>query len=101
MTRRICISLVATLTLAAVCWASTPKVLTDDTITDQVRLKLAEDQIVKGGALQVVVKQGVATLSGTVEVKQQQERAAKLAGKVKGVKQVINNITLRDKNAPR
>jgi hyperosmotically inducible protein len=93
--------MVAALALASAGLAAKPKVLTDDTITDQVRLKLADDQIVKGGALQVVVKQGVVTLSGTVESKQQQERAPKLAGKVKGVKQVINNITLRDKNLPR
>ena len=102
MTRRTCISLAVALALAVAGWASNPKVLTDAYISDQVAMKLASDQVVKGGALQVVVKQGVVTLSGTVDSKEQQERAPKLARKVKGVKQVINNIALRDKkNAPR
>jgi hyperosmotically inducible protein len=85
--------------LAAIGLAKDSKAPTDDYITDQVRLKLAGDQVVKGGALQVVVKQGVTTLSGVVETQEQQQRAAKLAKKVKGVKQVVNQITLRDKNA--
>ncbi len=73
----------------------------DDFIYDQVRLKLATDQIVKGGALQVEVKQGVVTLGGQVEQKKQKDRATTLAKKVKGVKQVINNITLREQDAAR
>ena len=97
MKRRACISLIVLLALAAVGLANAPKILTDDYITDQVRLKLASDQVVKGGALQVVVKQGVTTLSGVVETQEQKERAAKLAKKVKGVKQVVNNIVLRGK----
>ena len=44
--------------------AKDPPPMTDDTITDQVRLKLTSDPDVKGGALQVDVKQGVVTLSG-------------------------------------
>ena len=70
--------------------------ITDGTITDQVSIQLASDPIVKGGGLKVEVKDGVVTLSGQVELLQQRDRAAMLAKKVKGVKQVINNITLRD-----
>ncbi|MBV9507128.1 MAG: BON domain-containing protein [Acidobacteriia bacterium] len=69
--------------------------VSDNLITDQVRIKLAGDQLVKGGALQVDVKDGVVTLSGPVEESKQKERAEKLAKKVKGVKQVINNISFR------
>jgi len=70
-------------------------------ITDNVSIKLATDQIVKGGALQVNVKDGVVTLSGQVEEQRQIDRATVLTKKVKGVKEVINHITLRDKTAPR
>jgi osmotically-inducible protein OsmY len=89
------ISLLLLFTLASVCLAKTPKQITDDSIYDQVRMRMANDQVVKGGALQVDVKQGVVTLSGSVDLAEQKNKAAKLAGKVKGVKQVINNITLR------
>jgi osmotically-inducible protein OsmY len=89
------IALLLLLALASVCLAKDPKAITDDGIYDQVRLRLANDQVVKGGALDVDVKQGVVTLSGAVDLAEQRDRAPKLAKKVKGVKQVINKITLR------
>ena len=70
------------------------KLTSDDAIYDYVRRKLASDQIVKGGGLQVDVKQGVVTLRGTVEEQKQKERAAKLAKKVAGVKSVDNQLTV-------
>lgn len=72
--------------------------VSDDMIYNNVRIKLASDAVVKGGALDVDVKQGVVTLSGSVEMPKQRDRAAKLAKTIKGVKQVINNITIRTKN---
>ena len=95
------IALLLLLTLASVCLAKNPKAITDDGIYDQVRLRLANDQVVKGGALEVAVRQGVVTLSGAVDLAEQKTKAAKLAGKVKGVKQVINNITLRSQSTGR
>jgi len=67
----------------------------DTTIIDQVRIKLAADAVVKGGALQVDCKEGIVTLSGYVETEKQKDRAERLARKVKGVKQVINKLTIR------
>jgi hyperosmotically inducible protein len=67
----------------------------DNMLIDQIRIKLAGDQVVKGGALQVDVKDGVVTLSGPVEEPKQKERAERLARKIRGVKQVINNISFR------
>ena len=67
----------------------------DDTVYNNVKIKLASDAVVKGGGLDVEVKDGVVTLGGAVELPNQKERAEKLAKKVKGVKQVINNITIR------
>ncbi len=101
MINRACISLLVILALASVCLAKEKQPLTDGIITDQVSIKLANDQVVKGGALQVDVKQGVVTLSGQVELQKQKDRAATLAKKVKGVKQVINNITLREQKGGR
>ena len=85
------------LLMAGVCLAK--DAVTDDMIYNNVRIKLASDQVVKGGALEVEVKDGVVTLGGSVEEQKQKDRATKLTKSVKGVKQVINNITLRNKNA--
>jgi osmotically-inducible protein OsmY len=92
---KICAVLLAGLALQALCAAKDPPPVNDDTITDQVRIKLASDPIVKGGALQVEVKQGVVTLSGAVELDKQKEKAEKIARKVKGVKQVVNNLEIK------
>jgi osmotically-inducible protein OsmY len=68
--------------------------VTDDTITDQIRLKLASDPVIKGGALHVEVTSGVVTLSGAVAQEKQRARADKVARRVKGVKQVIDKIAI-------
>jgi len=95
MISKICAVLLAGLALQTLCVAKDPPPVTDDTITDQVRIKLASDPIVKGGALQVEVKQGVVTLSGAVEMDKQKDKAEKIARKVKGVKQVVNNLEIK------
>ena len=79
--------------LAAACLAAA-KPAGDDVIYDQVRIKLSGDPVAKGGACKVDVKQGVVTLTGVAETEQQKARAAKVAKKVKGVAQVINNLTV-------
>lgn len=84
--------------LAAVSQAADKKI-TDDTIYNAVLMKLATNQVVRGGALKVEVKNGVVTITGTVDKLEQKTHATKAAKKVKGVKEVINNITLRDKDA--
>ena len=66
----------------------------DNFIYDSVREKLASDAVVKGGAIDVDVKAGVVTLKGKVQDPKQKTRAESLAKKVKGVKSVINNITV-------
>ena len=86
------------LLLAGACLAA-DKPITDDALYNNVRIKLADDPVVKGGGLQVDVKQGVVTLSGTVELEIQREKAVKVAKKVKGVKEVINHIELQNKSA--
>jgi osmotically-inducible protein OsmY len=88
------------LALAAGVWAA-EKHVSDDQLYDLVRRKLADDVVVKGGAMEVEVKDGVVTLKGKVEYDQQKVKAEKLAKKVSGVKQVVNELVVVGKGNPR
>ncbi|MFL6448401.1 MAG: BON domain-containing protein [Bryobacteraceae bacterium] len=66
----------------------------DDRIFDQVRMRLATDADVKGGNFDVTVKDGVVTLKGRVDTEKGKNRASKLAKKVKGVKEVDNELVV-------
>lgn len=96
MTLKLIAALLALFLVAGLCLGADKQPLTDGIITDNVRIKLASDQVVKGGALGVDVKDGVVTISGQVENDRQKQRAAKLAKQVKGVRQVVNNINLKE-----
>ncbi len=96
MITRICCVLLAFCFLASVCLAD-GKPISDDVIVDQVRIRLAGDQEVKGGAIKVDCKQGVVTLAGPVDTEGARGKAAKLAKKVKGVKDVVNNLTVKQR----
>lgn len=95
MTSKISLALLVLLLVQAVCMAKDPVKMTDDTITDQIMLKITSDPVVKGGALHVDVKDGVATLSGAVELPKQRSKAEILTRKVKGVKSVVNKIEVK------
>lgn len=71
----------------------------DDRLYDQVRIKLAQDVQVNGGAITVHVKDAVVTLSGKIRTEKARNKATKIAGKVKGVKTVVNELVV-DPNAP-
>jgi osmotically-inducible protein OsmY len=64
----------------------------DDRISDQVRMRLATDVDVKGGADDVTVANGVVTIKGRVDTDRGKQKATKLAKKVKGVKDVDNEL---------
>ncbi len=66
----------------------------DDRISDQVRMRLATDADVKGGTLDVTVKDGVVTIKGRVDTDKGKQKATKLAKKVKGVKEVDNELSV-------
>jgi len=68
------------------------KPVSDDLVYNLVRQKLAGDSVVKGGALNVDVKDGVVTISGKLQSEKQKDKAERLAHKVKGVKSVVNQI---------
>jgi osmotically-inducible protein OsmY len=85
---------------AAGVWAA-DKHVSDDQIYDLVRRKLADDPVVKGGAMEVEVKDGVVTLKGKVEYDEQKIKAEKLSRKVSGVKRVDNQLTVAGKGNQR
>ena len=64
----------------------------DNLIYDATRRRLAGDPDVKGGALEVEVKDGVVTLKGIVRTDQAKAKAEKLTLKVKGAKKVVNEL---------
>ncbi len=73
------------------------KHLSDDSIHDLVKRKLANDPDVKGGALDIDVKDGVVTLRGKVETDKLKQKAERLTKKINGVKKVVNEIQLSTK----
>ena len=101
MIHKICVALVALFVLQAMCLAKDSSPITDDTLSDQVRVNLASDKVVGVLPLQVSVAQGVVTLSGAVEQKSQRAKAEKVARKVKGVKQVVNKIEIKPRTSGR
>ena len=68
--------------------------ISDNEIYDKVIRKLATDPVVKGGALEVEVRDGVVTLRGKVREEKQKKKAQRLAEKVKGVAKVINELVV-------
>jgi osmotically-inducible protein OsmY len=95
MTLKSCISLLLLLVLVALALPAQKNLqISDDAIYDMVKRKLANDPVVKGGALTVDVKNGEVALHGQVETEQQKERAGKLVRKVKGVRGVDNQIAV-------
>ncbi|MBZ2178713.1 MAG: BON domain-containing protein [Acidobacteriota bacterium] len=64
----------------------------DDRLYDQIRLRLAGDPEVKGGALEVEVKDGVVTVKGIVRTDKAKAKAEKLILKMKGAKKVNNEL---------
>lgn len=67
----------------------------DDQIYDLVRRRLAGDPDVRGGALDIAVKDGVVTLKGVVRSEKAKKKADKLTRKVKGVKSVVNELSVK------
>jgi osmotically-inducible protein OsmY len=66
----------------------------DDRISDQVRMRLATDPDVKGGADDVTVTAGAVVIKGRVDSERGKNKATRLAKKVKGVKSVDNQLVV-------
>ena len=93
-TKRLVATFLLMLALVVVALGADKTAPNDNFIYDSVRDKLAGDVVVKGGAIDVDVKDGVVTLKGHVQEQKQKSRAESLAKKVKGVKSVVNNLQI-------
>jgi osmotically-inducible protein OsmY len=92
--KRLVYLLTLTLILAfGAAWAADNKV-SDDTLYDQVRIKIAQDREVGSGAVDVKVTNGVVELTGNVPDEKHKQRVEKVAKKVKGVKAVENKLRI-------
>ncbi len=88
--------------LAAVClatvWgpghAGAQDELTDQQIRDAVDDQLAKDPAIPAWNLDVITSEGIVTLTGDVTSILEKERAEKIAATVKGVRGVVNAITV-------
>ncbi len=89
------IALVLILLLAGVAVTGAQQATNDDQIYDLVRRRLAGDPDVKGGAFDITVSNGVVTLKGTVRSEKARKKADKLTRKVKGVKDVVNQLVVK------
>ena len=78
--------------LAGTCLALAQQENPDDRIYDEVRRRLANDPNVKGGAIEVEVRDGVVTLRGRVREEKQRVKAERITRRVKGVKKVVNEL---------
>jgi len=74
--------------------AQKQKQITDDTIRDQVMVRLADDPDIGGMPINVDVHEGIATLKGKVRNEKQKSKAEKVAKKVKGVTGVSNQLVI-------
>jgi osmotically-inducible protein OsmY len=91
--KRIFLSLTLFFTFLAAAFAAS-KPVSDDFLVDTIRQKLAADQVVKGGAIDVTCKDGAVVLKGKVEEERQKSKAEKIAKHVSGVKTVENDIQI-------
>ena len=75
---------------------STGEYIDDHGLSSHVKKALGEDSQYKYDGVNVVTFKGVVQLSGFVNTKDQKNRAGDLARKVEGVKDVRNNITVKE-----
>jgi osmotically-inducible protein OsmY len=99
MKRKYLFPLIALLLLVPVACSSlnqvTPDEWDDAAIEAEIRKNMAEDVDMKVFDIGVKVEDGRVTLDGTVDTADQRTKAGDAARDVKGVKSVINNISVR------
>jgi osmotically-inducible protein OsmY len=91
--KRFCVSMTMVLALALGSLVAAEPV-TDDSLYDQVRIKIANDREVGGGHVEVKVTNGVVELTGNVRDDKHRQRVEKIVKKVKGVKSVENKLRI-------
>jgi osmotically-inducible protein OsmY len=74
---------------------STGEYVDDSAITAKVKADLVADPVTKARQIGVETFKGVVQLSGFVDNVQEKEKASQIAGKVKGVRGVRNDIAVK------
>jgi len=77
-------------------YQSTGEAIDDTGITVRVKRALSHDAEYKYGSVEVKTFKGTVQLSGFVDTRVQKSRAAELAKGVEGVKEVEDNITVKE-----
>lgn len=72
------------------------RVLDDQTLTSKVERSLAEAPMHKFDSVTVSTYRGVVQLSGWVASNEQKDSAARIAGNIQGISDVINNISVSE-----
>lgn len=67
----------------------------DSVITTKVKAALVKDDLTPGGAVKVDTLKGTVQLSGFVNTPEQKLQAGVVAGRIEGVKEVVNNIVVK------
>ena len=67
----------------------------DATITTAIKAKFVEDKTVDAGAIKVETLNGAVSLSGFAKSSAEKAQAENIARNTKGVRQVLNNLTVR------
>ena len=66
-------------------------------LTAKIKSKMALDDLVKARTINVDTTGSVVTLTGTVESKQERERAVRLASETAGVTKVVDKLQVKQK----
>ena len=75
--------------------ASVGDKINDGVITTKVKASFFSDSIIESSDISVMTRDGEVQLSGFVENQAQVDRAIELAGKVAGVKRVLNEMSIK------
>ena len=74
--------------------ASAPQYINSSAITFKIKQDLLRDPIIRSHPISVSTYQDTVTLSGKVKNEIQEERAIEIARSVRGVKYVVDNLTI-------
>jgi len=79
---------------------SVGQVIDDSAITTQVKAKLTADKLSNLTKIEVKTENGIVHLNGTVDTAERQARAIEIAGSVRNVRGVVNNIHVAGTTVP-
>ncbi|MDB6167797.1 MAG: transport-associated protein [Verrucomicrobia bacterium] len=75
--------------------ASTGEFIDDSVVTTRIKAALVKDDTTPAHAIKVDTFKGTVQLSGFVDTAEQKRRAGEIARGTDGVREVINNITVK------